>query len=936
MNAPSRLLLIDGSGFIFRAYHKLPPLTRPDGTPVNAVYGFTTMLLKLREAMHASHAVVVFDAKGKTFRHALYPAYKAHRPPAPEDLIPQFPLVREAASALSFPIIEQEGVEADDIIATYAVQASAAGMDVCIVSSDKDLMQLYGNGVTLFDPLKNMSVTEAEILDKFGVAPAQVIDVQALIGDSSDNIPGIKGIGVKTAAELIAQFGSLEALLDRAAEIPQTKRRELIANGREAALLSRQLVTLKTDCMGLLPLESLTLPRFDAEAFAAFCVQQGFKSLVKKAGVANVGEARPHPNLLPRGEGIITPLASQETLFKPSPSGRGLGEGTKYQLVQTIEALQALLLRHADIPVMACDVETTGLDAMSAELVGVSLAWREGEGYYLPLAHKSHAQAELGALDTASPQNLPMQEALAALKPLLEDAGTLKVGHNIKYDLLVLQRYGITVAPYDDTMLLSYLLGAGAGLHNMDALAEVHLGMKTIAFKEVTGSGKAQVTFDYVPLEAARDYAAEDADVTLRLHHHLKPQVVEAGLTALYERLDRPLIAVLMRMEAAGVKVDKGWLAELSHRFATEMNTLEQEIYALAGHPFTIGSPKQLGEVLFDELALAKGKKSSKTGAYSTDAEVLEELALTHELPAKVLTWRQVSKLKSTYTDALPKQVNPRTGRVHTSYGLAGTTTGRLSSSDPNLQNIPIRSEQGRLIRNAFIAEQGYTLMSADYSQIELRLLAHIADIAPLKEAFKEGRDIHAATAAQMFGVPLEAVDSELRRRAKTINFGIIYGISAHGLATRLGISRTQAAEYIDAYFTQYAGIKAYMERAKEQARGQGYVTTLAGRRVHTPLIRDSNPSRRAFAERAAINAPLQGTAADIIRAAMIAVDGVLQREKARSRMLLQVHDELVFEIASGEESLIPRIARTMEQVISLSIPLMVETGTGTHWGEAH
>jgi DNA polymerase I len=915
---PSRLLLIDGSGFIFRAYHKLPPLNNPHGTPVNAVYGFTTMLLKLREAMHATHAVVVFDAKGKTFRHDLYAEYKAHRPPAPEDLIPQFPLVREAASALSFPIIEQSGMEADDIIATYAVQGAAAGMEVCIVSSDKDLMQLYGKGIGLFDPMKNATITQADIMAKFGVAPEQVIDVQALIGDSSDNIPGIKGIGVKTAAELITQFGSLDALLDRAAEIPQAKRRELIMQGREAAELSRQLVTLRTDCVGLLPLEALRLPRFDAQIFAVFCNEQGFKSLAKKAGVANVGEARHKP-----------------TVAQPSLPPHNASE-KHYQLIQSMEALHALLLQHTDLPVVACDTETTGLDAASAELVGISLAWREGEAYYLPLAHKTHAQAELGALDTASPQNLPMQEALAALKPLLQGSGVLKVGHNIKYDLLMLSRYGIDVSPYDDTMLLSYLLGAGAGLHNMDALAEAHLGIKTIAFKDVTGSGKAQVTFNYVPLEVACDYAAEDADVTLRLHHHFKPQVLEAGLTTVYERIDRPLIAVIARMEAVGVRVDRGWLAELSHRFATEMNVLEQEIYALAGHPFAIGSPKQLGEVLFDELALAKGKKSGKTGAYSTDAEVLEELALSHELPAKVLAWRQLAKLKGTYTDTLPRQVNGRTGRVHTSYGLAGTTTGRLSSSDPNLQNIPIRSEQGRLIRNAFVAEAGYTLMSADYSQIELRLLAHIADITPLKEAFREGRDIHAATAAQMFGVPLDGVDAELRRRAKTINFGIIYGISAHGLAARLGISRTQAAQYIDAYFTQYAGIQAYMESAKEQARAQGYVTTLAGRRIHTPLIRDTNPARRAFAERAAINAPLQGTAADIIRAAMIAVDALLQRERTQSRMLLQVHDELVFEIANGEEALIPRIARTMEQVVRLSIPLVVETGTGSHWGAAH
>ena len=917
MNAPTpRLLLIDGSGFIFRAYHKLPPLSRADGTPTNAVYGFTSMMLKLRETMSATHAVVVFDAKGKNFRHDLYVDYKSHRPPAPEDLLPQLPLVREAATALGLAIIEQEGMEADDIIASYATCATAAGLDVCIVSSDKDMMQMLSASVSMFDPMKNAPLTETDVVAKFGVMPDKVVEVQALIGDSSDNIPGVKGIGVKTAAELIERYGTVENLLAHTHEITQVKRREMLENGREAALISKQLATLKRDCTDLPSYETFAMQPIVPATLKAFCEAQGFKSLVGRI------------------KGAQSTPAATNTPEKKIPSGETIA--TSYQLIQTMEGLHALIDRIHTAPYVAFDTETTSFDATRAELVGISLCLTEGEAYYLPLAHKSHAQAELGAAQDAGAQNLPFDEALAALKPILEDPAILKIGHNIKYDCVVMAGYRIHVGPYDDTMLLSYVLSAGANLQGMDALAEAHLGITPIAFKEVTGTGKAQVTFDYVPLDQACSYAAEDADITLRFYHLFKPQMMEARLASVYERLDRPLIAPVMRMELAGVKVDRAWLMELSERFEKDMKGLEQEIYALAGRPFTIGSPKQLGEVLFDELGLGTGKKTGKSDAYVTDADTLEELALIHEMPAKVLAWRQLSKLKSTYTDALLRQIHARTGRVHTSYALAATATGRLSSSDPNLQNIPIRTEQGRLIRNAFIAESGYTLMSADYSQIELRLLAHIADIVPLKEAFHAGRDIHAATASQMFRVGLDAVDADMRRKAKTINFGIIYGISAHGLAVRLGIERGVAAEYITAYFQQYPGIRAYMESAKEQARSLGYVTTLAGRRCHTPLIHEKQPNRRAFAERAAINAPLQGTAADIIRAAMIAVDSLLQKEQTRSRMLLQVHDELVFEIANGEEALIPRIARIMEQMVNLSVPLVVETGVGTHWGEAH
>jgi DNA polymerase-1 len=913
-----RILLIDGSGFIFRAYHKLPPLTRPDGTPSGAVYGFTAMLLKLREELPASHAVVVFDAKGDNFRHALYPAYKAHRPPVPEDLIPQFPLVRHAATALNMPIYEQQGYEADDIIATYATQAADAGFEVCVVSSDKDLMQLLNSAITLYDPLKAAYITEAEVQAKFGVPPEQVVEVQAIMGDATDNIIGIKGIGAKGAAELITQFGSVEAMLERTHEITQKKRRELVEEQGEQLLLSKQLVTLKRDCTNLAPLDALTLPAIDAVLFAAFCAEMNFKTLARR-----VQEKYGAP---------ITEVQEK----KVSHSTRAA-----LHLVQDEATLQQVIAQIMSVGMVAVDTETTSLDATQAELVGISLCCNDANAYYIPLAHVTQKAGQEGDLFTQATAlqtgQLPFHATLDALRPLLTSPSLLKIGHNIKYDAHVLRRYGIELTPIEDTMLLSYALGAGLYQHGMDACAERELGITPVTYKEMVGSGKAQKCFSEVELQEACRYAAEDAEVTWKLYHTLKPQVISAGLTTLYERMERALVPVVVRMEGWGVKVDAPYLKQLSAGFATELARLEAEIYQLAGQHFTIGSPKQLGEILFESLALAKGKRSGKSGAYITDAETLEELALQgHALPEKVLEWRQLAKLKSTYTDALVKQINPHTGRVHTSYNMAATTTGRLSSNDPNLQNIPIRTQQGRQLRHAFIAEEGFTFCAADYSQIELRLLAHIADIAPLKEAFAEGVDVHAVTASQVFDVPLEAVDSELRRKAKTINFGIIYGMSAHGLAARLGIERSTAARYIDAYFTQYQGIAAYMERCKEQARAHGYVETLWGRRCYAPMIMDKNPNRRAFAERAAINAPLQGSAADIIKRAMIAVDGLLQSRAARSRLLLQVHDELVCEIAAGEEELLPLIRRTMEQVAHLSVPLLVEVGTGKNWGEAH
>ncbi|MCC7259594.1 MAG: DNA polymerase I, partial [Alphaproteobacteria bacterium] len=815
-SGPRRLYLVDGSGFIFRAYHSLPPLTRPDGTPVGAVYGFTNMLLKLFDGLHADYAAVIFDAARKTFRNDIYPEYKAHRPPAPEDLIPQFPLVREATVALGLPAIEMEGFEADDIIATYAKQGREQGFEVVIVSSDKDLMQLITDGVALYDAMKSKRIGEAEVLEKFGVPPSRVVDAQALIGDSSDNVPGIPGIGPKTAAELINTFGSLDAVLERAGEIKQQKRRENIIANADKARMSRALVKLRDDVPLPITIDAMEVKPPNAEQFIRFAEAQGFKALIaqfqKKMGVipppaggrlggghdnAPASHAGPPPILLPAGGGVPR----------------------DYRLVQDVATLTRWIAEARAAGWVAFDTETTSLDAKSAALVGFSLCIEPGKACYVPVGHtQPQAQANLfgeveDAKNTKPLKQIPRDEALALLKPLLEDASVLKIGQNIKYDMLVLRQYGVNISPVDDTMLLSYVLDSALHRHNMDELSERTLGIKPIAYKDVTGTGKSQISFAEVSLDKACDYAAEDADITLQLHRVLKPRLLAEHMVTVYERLERPLIPVLVAMEDAGVKVDKAVLADLSRDFSVRIAALEKEIYALAGREFTIGSPKQLGEVLFDELKLGDGKKG-KSGSYGTGADILEELAEEgHAFPAKVLEWRQFSKLKSTYTDALIAQIHPKTGRVHTSYAMAITSTGRLSSTDPNLQNIPIRTEEGRKIRKAFIAEQGNVLLSADYSQIELRLLADMAGIDTLKEAFRHGADIHALTAHQVFGVPLAQVDADLRRKAKTINFGIIYGMSAFGLAAQLGIGRQESAAYIEAYLAQYPGIRAYMEK---------------------------------------------------------------------------------------------------------------------------
>ncbi len=894
-------------------------MTRGDGVPVNAVYGFTSMLLKLIEDTEADHVAVIFDHARKTFRNDIYPDYKAQRPPPPEDLIPQFELVRDATRAMNVACIEHEGFEADDVIATYARLAVEAGAEVTIVSSDKDLMQLVGDHVVLFDAMRNRMLGVDAVREKFGVGPDKVVEVQALAGDSTDNVPGVPGIGVKTAAQLITEYGDLETLLARAGEIKQPKRRENLKSHADLARVSLELVALRDDVPVPLPLSGLAVQKPDREKLLAFVTEQAFKSLIPKIALRGAAADAGLPGAVAH-----------------APVARA------YELVQDIQTLDAWIASAVATGYVAVDTETTSLDSMRADLVGVSMCVEPGRACYIPLRHKGPAAQ--GALDFGeggdadAPRQIPVDIALEKLKALLEDDSVLKIGHNIKYDMQVLARAGIAVAPVDDTMLLSYVLEAGAHGHGLDELSKLHFDHDTIKFGDVTGSGKAQVTFDRVPLETARDYAAEDADMTLRLHALLKPRLVAERLVTIYERLERPLIPILERMEREGIKVDALALKSLSADFDRRLGELEREVHELAGHAFNIGSPKQLGEILFDEMSLGGGKKG-KTGAYTTSHEVLERLAAEgHDLPARVLDWRQIAKLKSTYSDALIEQINPETGRVHTSFGMAIASTGRLSSTDPNLQNIPVRTEEGRKIRRAFVAESGRILLSADYSQIELRLLAHVAGIDALKEAFRNGLDIHAMTASQVFDVPIEGMDPMVRRKAKAINFGIIYGISAFGLARQLSVPNSEAARYIDAYFNRYPGIRDYMERTRELARQQGYVTTLFGRKIHVRGINDKNPNMRGFAERAAINAPIQGGAADVIKRAMVRVPEALEKAGLDDvRMLLQVHDELIFEVPETELDAAREVVRAvMENAAVLDVPLVVDTGAAHSWEEAH
>ena len=909
--------LVDGSGYIFRAFYGLPPMTNPEGVPVNAVFGFSKMLAKLLSDAGTRRFAVIFDSSRVSFRNDIYPDYKANRSDPPEELVPQFGLIREATRAFNVPCIELPGFEADDLIATFARMAREEGHEVVIVSSDKDLMQLVNDGVSMLDPAKNLTVGRDEVIERFGVGPESVIDVQALAGDSTDNVPGVPGIGIKTAAELIRTYGDLDTLLERAEEIRQPKRRQNLIENADMARVSRDLVTLRIDAPVEQAVDDLIAVPPDAETLGGFLREHGFKSMLAQIGTA-VG-------LAATGDDAAAPDRE--------------AEGPDYSLVDDAAALARWIAEATRAGAVAVDTETTSLDSMRAELVGVSLSVEPGRACYVPLAHVAPGGGTGDLIDGPedAPRQIPLTDALAALKPLLEDPGVLKIGHNIKYDMEVLARYGIDVSPVDDTMLLSYVLEAGMHGHGLDELCKLHFGHTNIKFSDVAGSGRKAVTFAEVPLEAARDYAAEDADMTGRLHRLLKPRLVADRMATVYETLERPLVAVLAGMERTGIKVDGSVLGALSRDFEQRGAALAEDIYREAGHDFNIGSPKQLGSVLFEEMGLEGGRKT-KQGAYGTGADILEGLAAQgHALPRLVLDWRQLAKLRSTYTEALAEAVNPATGRVHTSFGQAIASTGRLSSNEPNLQNIPVRTEDGRKIRKAFVAEKGHTLLSADYSQIELRLLAHVADIEALKQAFHEGADIHARTAGEVFGLPVEGMDPAVRNRAKAINFGIIYGISPFGLGRQLGIPQSEARAYIEAYFEHYPGIRDYMETTKAFARANGYVTTAFGRRCHTPAIADKNPARRNFSERAAINAPLQGAAADIIKRAMIRLPDALADAGLGARMLLQVHDELLFEVPDGElDETAALVARTMETAAHLSVPLTVETGRGRSWAEAH
>ncbi|QZD90607.1 DNA polymerase I [Qipengyuania aurantiaca] len=938
------LYLVDGSAYIFRAYHRLPPLTDPEGTPVGAVYGYTTMLWKLADDLDKAdgptHLAVVLDKSSHSFRNEIYDQYKANRPDPPEDLVPQFPLIRDATRAFSLPLVEEPDVEADDMIASYARAAQAEGWDVTIVSSDKDLMQLVGEKdgarIDMLDTMKSARIYIEEVEEKFGVPPEKVGDVLALMGDSVDNIPGIFGVGPKTASKLIAEHGDLTAALDAAEEMKKSKLKERLIEHREDAELSRVLVTLKEDCPLPIAIDDMKLNGVPSEPLAAFLEKHGFTSLLRRLETGS-GSPNRATDLNPPKQETKGAEAEAGGNSQPLPELPAI-DRSAYECVQSMERLTHWIERAGAARLVAVDTETDSLDSIRAELVGVSLAPGPNEACYIPLGH--------GGSDmfAEKPEQIGKAEALAALKPLLEDDAVLKVFQNGKYDLNVLAREGIAVAPIDDTMIISFALDAGrsesgiGGGHGMDELAERHLGHTCISFKELCGTGKKAIPFAEVPLDKATEYAAEDADVTWRLHAMLKRRLPVEGGTKIYERVDRPLVPVVAGMERHGIKVDRARLAKLSEEFATETKRLEGEIHEIAGQEFTVGSPKQLGEILFDKLGF-KGGKKGKSGQYSTDQSVLEKLSGDGaEIADKVLEWRQLAKLKSTYTDALQEAINPETGRVHTSYSLVGAQTGRLSSTDPNLQNIPIRTEIGRQIRDAFVAEDGHVLLAADYSQIELRLAAHMADVAPLKEAFAEGEDIHARTATEMFG----EVTRDTRARAKTINFAILYGISRWGLAGRLGVEADEAQAMIDTYFQRFPGIQKYILHTLESVREKGYSETLFGRKTWFPRINSKNQAERQGSERAAINAPIQGTSADIIKRAMVRMNPALEEAGlGHVRMLLQVHDELVFElpeadVTAASEAIERVMAQAAAPAVELAVPLGVEIGTGKSWGAAH
>jgi DNA polymerase-1 len=929
-----RLYLIDGSGFIFRAFHALPPLTRKsDGLPVGAVAGFCNMLWKLLVDMRAqpdapTHLAVIFDHSEKTFRNKLYDQYKAHRPPPPEDLVPQFPLVREATKAFGVPCVELPGYEADDLIAAYACKVRDLGGEVTIVSSDKDLMQLVGPQVSMLDTMKNLKIGHDQVVEKFGVPPDKVVDVQALCGDSVDNVPGAPGIGIKTASALILEYGDLDTLLARAGEVKQQKRRETLIEYADQIRLSRELVRLDCDTPLPEPIDDLVVREPDAQVLSAFLDDMGFRTLARRIDEAKGGAA---PSATPAAE-----------TRAPTAPVHGPVDVNAYQCVRDLATLDAWIERAYAAGVVAFDTETDALSASEANLCGLSLAVAPGEACYIPVGHEHESDGGFDFEPKSALDQIPLAEAIERLKPLLEDPSVLKIAQNAKYDIAVLARHGIDVTPVDDTMLISFVLEGGLHKsHGMDELSKRWLEHEPISFKTVAGTGKGQKSFKHVPLDTATCYAAEDADVTLRLYEHLRPRLSREHLLAVYETVERPLPRILVDMELAGVKVDPDQLRALSNDFSVRMAELEVKAHELAGRAFNLGSPKQIAEILFSEMGLEGGKKTAG-GAASTDASLLEDLALQgHELPRTLLDWRQLSKLKGTYTDNLIEAINPKTGRVHTSFSLAAASTGRLASSDPNLQNIPIRTEEGRKIRKAFIAEPGNVLISADYSQIELRLLAHIGDIPQLKAAFKEGLDIHAMTASEMFGVPVEGMPAETRRRAKAINFGIVYGISAFGLANQLSIPREEAGAYIKTYFDRFPGIRTYMDRMQQQVRAEAFVTTIFGRKVHVPAARGKSQAERSFGDRAAINAPIQGAAADVIRRAMIRMPGALADAGLTGRMLLQVHDELVFECPEAEADRLIAVAKQVmehahEPAVSLTVPLVVEARAAKTWDDAH
>jgi DNA polymerase-1 len=999
------VFLVDGSSYIFRAYHALPPLNRKsDGLQVNAVLGFCNMLWKLLRDMppdnRPTHLAIIFDKSEITFRNKLYPDYKAHRPPAPDDLIPQFALIREAVRAFDLPCLEQAGFEADDLIATYVRQAGERGATATIVSSDKDLMQLVTDRVTMYDTMKDRRIGIPEVIEKFGVPPEKVVEVQALAGDSTDNVPGVPGIGIKTAAQLIVEYGDLETLLARASEIKQPKRREALIENAEKARISRQLVLLDDNVSLEVPLDELAVHEPDARKLVAFLKAMEFSTLTRRVAEysqIDPSDIDPDPGFT-SGASVFTPpgneAAANGSTASPRPAGtskhaamddlfadQGASpqagtasaprfasrpktdnasltpqalaahraeearktkiDRSQYQTIRSVEALHAWLARVHDVGHFAIEAKASSIDPMQAEICGIALALAPNDACYVPLGHKQSGDG--GGLFAAgiAPDQIKTSDALEALRPLLESPGILKIGFNLKFNAVMFAQAGIVIRNHDDAQLMSYALDAGRSAHRLEALAESWLGHAILSHGELIGSGKAKLTFDQVAIDKATAYSAEDADVILRLWRVLKPRLVAERMTSVYETLERPLISVLARMERRGISIDRDVLSRLSGEFAQTAARVEAEIQEIAGEPINVGSPKQIGDILFGKMGIPGGSKT-KTGAWSTSAQILDELAEQgHEFPKKILEWRQVSKLKSTYTDALPTYVHPQTHRVHTTYALAATTTGRLSSNEPNLQNIPVRTEEGRKIRRAFIASPGHKLVSADYSQIELRLLAEIADIPVLKQAFRDGLDIHAMTASEMFGVPVKDMPSEVRRRAKAINFGIIYGISAFGLANQLGIGREEASAYIKKYFERFPGIRAYMDATRDFCRTHGYVKTLFGRKCHYPDIKASNASIRSFNERAAINARLQGTAADIIRRAMIRMEDALTEKKLSAQMLLQVHDELIFEVPDNEvAATLPVVQHTMQDApfpaVLLSVPLHVDARAADNWDEAH